>query len=50
MQASNDEWEKYMLVYMEAIRTKFYPAPQQAAKAVQPADEQQALPAPVKAA
>ncbi|CAL8462842.1 g2376 [Coccomyxa elongata] len=49
-QAPDDEWEKYMLVYMEAIRAKFYPAPQQAAKAEQPADEQQALPAPVKAA
>lgn len=27
MQASEDSWEKYMLVYMEAIRDKFYPVP-----------------------
>ncbi|EIE27188.1 hypothetical protein COCSUDRAFT_55211 [Coccomyxa subellipsoidea C-169] len=28
-QAPGDEWEKYMLVYMAAIRDKFYPAPKQ---------------------
>lgn len=31
VQAPGDEWEKYMLVYMAAIREKFYPAPKQAA-------------------
>lgn len=50
MQAPDDEWENYMLVYMEAIRAKFYPVPKQAAQAEQPAEEHQALPAPLKAA
>ncbi|KAK9907611.1 hypothetical protein WJX75_006988 [Coccomyxa subellipsoidea] len=29
-QAPDDNWEKYMLVYMAAIRDRFYPAPKQA--------------------
>lgn len=31
LQAPDDNWEKYMLVYMAAIRDRFYPAPKQAA-------------------
>ena len=50
VQAPDDEWEEYMLVYMEAIRAKFYPMPKQAAQVEQPAEEHQALPAPLKAA
>lgn len=39
LQAPDDNWEKYMLFYMAAIRDRFYPAPKQAAGKVTQADK-----------